>query len=72
MHFMSLAAMSYVQVSAMIFAMLFGAICMASYRLAAFCCLQRLFQCVCVTKLACVLVHVVCLTECSSVGMDSV
>jgi uncharacterized membrane protein len=66
MHFVSLAAMSYVHFWAMLSAVLFGAICMASYRLAAFCCLQRLCQCtcVCVTALACVLVDVVCLTEC--------
>ena len=66
MHFTSLAAMSYVHFLAMLSAMLFGAICTASYRLAAFCCLQRLCQCTCgcVTALACVLVHVVFLTEC--------
>ena len=57
MQFTSLAAILYVQFAAMICAMLFGATCTASYRLAAFCCLQRLFQCVCVTALACVFLY---------------
>ena len=40
-NFMSLAAMSNAHFPSTLFAVLFGTICMAFYRLAAFCCLQR-------------------------------